>query len=542
MTRPTIKRIVMDLESKDEDIATYAAMSILRLKEIAEEEIVELLPMLRKATTNPSISVRFFARKALNEVKLGMRRHPRLVAEIDRLREETRNTGWSDLLDGLLQTPTEKKLMVIDLLKDVDDPKILPALLDYLAAERDEFVVAETIRVIGLVGGVEQIPILEQYLKHRDSRIRSNSAEALDHIGGKTVMQSILPLLEDDDNRVKATVAKLLSKHGEPRVVAALTAMLRSVEVWMRESAIYALGYVPYQEAVDLLLEALVDVNSDVRVKAIESLGRLHAGRATEYLHTISVGGDSTVAQAASHALRVIRANAVDYEYLDPEHAQHAAGVSGLRRRASSGVRAAATPRSGAWAAAARAETHEEDADAPASGGTARADSGVRASARFATRLLGGQRRADKKELEALILQRDELLLDIGKQVMVLFHERAFERPWLSHFDHEIKKVRYLIDQKELQRQAIEKDSQKMTFIGFLREAARFFTHEKQVGQRLDALNERLARCYRDVARRVVDEPTGTGDLDTLALKGLPDAVQRLEQQIRELESAVQSG
>ncbi|MBI2943459.1 MAG: HEAT repeat domain-containing protein [Candidatus Wallbacteria bacterium] len=531
MIRTQIKRIIVDIESPDEDIATYGAMSILRLKEISEAEILDLLPVLRRATTSPSISVRFFARKALNEVKLGMRRHPRLVAEMDKLREETSKGSWSELLDGLLQTPTEKKLVVIDLLKDVDDPKILPALLEYLGAERDEFVVAETIRVIGLLGHVAEIPLLEQYLKHRDSRIRSNAAEALEHIGGKAVVQSILPLLEDDDNRVKATVAKLLSKQGEPHVLSALSEMLHSVEVWMRESAIYALGYVPYQEAVDLLLEALVDVNSDVRVKAIESLSRLHARRAIDYLHAIAVGGDPAVSQAAASALRIIRAAPLDYEYLDPENASRAATASGVRRRAStSGTRPAAS-RSGAWAAAAPPGAAEQ---APRPAGRERRS--------FARRLFGGgTRRAERSQVEALKAERDDILLEIGKQVIALYHEKTFERQWLAAQDHEIKKIRYLIEQKESQREAIEKESHKITFIGFLREAVRFFTHEKQVGQRLDALNDRLAACYRQIGRRIADEPAGRGDLDTLQLKGLPDAVQRLDRELRELEGTAGS-
>ena len=67
--RPAIKRILDDLADPDEDIATYAGMNVLRLREVTPEEVRLLVPPLRGATTHASISVRFFAKKALNAVR-----------------------------------------------------------------------------------------------------------------------------------------------------------------------------------------------------------------------------------------------------------------------------------------------------------------------------------------------------------------------------------------------------------------------------------------------------------------------------------------
>ena len=240
--RSQIKRILRDIQSEDEDIQTYAAMSVLRLKEVAVDEIQVLVPPLREATSNDSISVRFFSRKALNEIKIQMAKFPSFREEYEKLKTETTTSSWHTLLGTLKEESTNTKLAIIDFLRDVNDPLLPEALHEFVRNETDPFVLAEAIKVIGIVGNRESVDFLEELLSHSDSRIRSNAVESMAEIGGQQVMRSILPLLEDDDNRVKATVAKICSQHGEHQVVTTLETMLHSVEIWMRESATYALG------------------------------------------------------------------------------------------------------------------------------------------------------------------------------------------------------------------------------------------------------------------------------------------------------------
>ena len=74
--RPSIKRILRDLQDEDDDIATYAAMNVLRLRTIQAPEIRVLVPVLRKTTSHDSISVRFFSKKALNSIRHTMAKYP----------------------------------------------------------------------------------------------------------------------------------------------------------------------------------------------------------------------------------------------------------------------------------------------------------------------------------------------------------------------------------------------------------------------------------------------------------------------------------
>jgi len=83
-----------------------------------------------------------------------------VARELEVLREETKAAGWKDLLEEIKRASVEKKLVILDLLKDVDDPSIMPALVSYLSIEKNEFVLAEIIKILGLIGKEEIIPIL----------------------------------------------------------------------------------------------------------------------------------------------------------------------------------------------------------------------------------------------------------------------------------------------------------------------------------------------------------------------------------------------
>jgi len=320
--RSQINRILRDIQSEDEDIQTYAAMSVLRLKEVSPEEIEALLPPLRLSTSNESISVRFFSRKALNEIKIQMAKYPSFHEEYERLKAESTVSSWNMLLSNLEKEDIEAKIAILDFLRDVNDPLLPDALHSFIRNETDTFVIAEAIKVLGMIGTRDSVDFMEELLSHSDSRIRSNAVEAMAEIGGQQVMRSILPLLEDDDNRVKATVAKICSQHGEHQVVTTLETMLHSVEIWMRESATYALGYVPCSESVNLLLEAICDVNPEIQKKAIEALGKLRAKKAREYLLAIEISAASETVPVIHKALAAIASDPQEHSYfsLDKEN------------------------------------------------------------------------------------------------------------------------------------------------------------------------------------------------------------------------------
>jgi HEAT repeat protein len=516
--RPAIKRITSDLQDLDDDIATYAAMNVLRLKAISPEEIRALVPKLRATTSHPSISVRFFSKKALNTVRHHMARYPEFRTELETIRAETMGTSWVELLAHLEEAETEKKLVVLDLLRDVPDPSLASATIDFMERESDTFVIAEAVRVCGMVGDESHISEIEKYLSHSDSRVRSNAAEALDEIGGLQVMKQILPLLDDEDNRVKATVAKLLAKYGEHNVLHALQDMLHSVELWMRESATYALGFVPYREAEDLLLEALLDVNPEVQIKAVSSLKSLRSRRAKEYFETIVRQADGKLSEHAASALGAIAKGAREYDYFDEAN-----------RNAETPLAARARQLRKERGKAEHSPQEEPEAEAHPKkplGFLARMKA-KREEERFLNEL-GEERSLIHNEL---LLKRSEL----GKQVLECYQSGDFQLPFLKDLHNDVRKVLYLIDLKEGQKQEIAEEAEKSSFLGFLRESLLRFSKEKQVEHRMGSLQVRLLKKYAEVGAKVA-EHFGAESVELMQFRELPGEIQRLEKRLSEIE------
>jgi len=516
--RTRISRILDDLKSDDDDIATYAAMNVLRLKELHEDEILALVPMLRNGTSSSSISVRFFARKALNEVRVAARKFPGIQESLVKLRDRGKALSWQDLLRTVIRCDVEEKLIILDLLKDIDDPQIVPALVAYLKIEDDTFVLAEIIKSIGLLGKESIIPVLKEYLDHKDSRIRSNAAEALNEIGGKAVVEALVPLLDDGDNRVKATVAMIVSQYGDGNVLTTLAEMLHSVEIWMRMSASYALGFIEHQEAVDLLIEALMDVNPEVRIRAIEGLAHLRARKALDFLTRLGSGVETEIQRAADQAIGRIKAQPRDFAYLNPD-SELARTPAYTRSRSAPSKAIAATP-----------------VNPPEEGGDDLPKRRFNPFGIFDKRDL----KKEQSVIDELIAIRDGTLIEMGQKIMKLHSEGQFDRPYFTDYNHELKKLRYLIEQKESHKKEIKQESLRSTFVAFLKNSTTLFTMEKRVGDRLGSLQTRMNDTHARLARRVLGEYKPES-LEFIQLGTLPNRVRKLDREIEQLTEKLQN-
>ncbi len=500
--RPRVRRILDDLASDDVDIMTYAAMNVMRLKELGEQELAALAEGLRRVAGHECISVRFFARKALNEVKLQLaKRRPGGLQ--DRSAPDVDGANWPELLASLEKESTDRKLQILDLLCDVDDPLLVEPLCEYLEREEDLFAVAAAIRALGCVGEQSVLDFLEGYLSHEDPRVRSNAIEAMEKIGGKTVMRSILPLLEDDDNRVRATVAKLVGKYGEHNVINTLAGMVRSVELWMRVSAAYALGFVPYEEAVDLLMEALCDANTDVQRKAVESLGRLGAARARDLLRVLSGNADSSLASAASKALRQVNEKMKTYPYFDPRNKKNVDFLSRVKVR-----KGAHALRGGGGRGAVAAH-----ADAPSAASAAPSDDAG-----------GGMGLEQRAALEGSLRA---MKVEMGQMVLQMYRAGELKHPGLKELSTEEKKLRYLISQKEAQIKELQEENTEASFVDFIRRSVSFFSTEQQVDRRMEHLIHRLDDVYAAIAEKVLPMALQDEDL-CFRLKDLPRKIAAL--------------
>lgn len=537
--RPQVERILRDLQDEDEDICTYAAMNVLRLKEIKPDEIRELTPHLRDATSHESISVRFFAKKALNAVRHQMAKFPEFRTELESIRAETMGTSWLDLLSHLEEAETEKKLVVLDLLRDVPDVSLASATIEFMSRETDPFVLAEAVRVCGMVGEEHHLAHLQPYLAHPDSRVRSNAVEALDEIGGKSVMAQIVPLLDDEDNRVRATVAKLLAKYGEHNVLYALRDMLRSVELWMRESATYALGFVPFREAEDLLIEALLDVNPEVQAKAIASMKTLRSRRSREVLETVVRQADAKLGELAAAALAAIAKDPQDYQYFDEANknsenplAAKARELREARRSQSEIPNPAARPPEGDEPSLDEASLEEEK-----SGFTL--EKSLAFLGRFKAKREEEKFQHDlREERELLKGEIHQKKAELGKQILEVYRGGDFQSDQMRDLNNDIKKIQYLIDIKENQRKEIAEESQRSSFLDFVRESLLRFSREKQVENRVSTLHLSLQRKYAEICDCVMADYDAES-VEMMQFKELPRELSRLEKRLFEIAQVI---
>jgi HEAT repeat protein len=166
----------------------------------------------------------------------------------------------------------------------------IPALLTALKTPGEEdHIYSSTAEALGRLGPAAKsaIPALREKLKHPDSYVRINAAKALWHIDQDRAGIGVARAgLEDRRGRVRVYAAEALwfmEKH--PQAIPTLVEVLgedrpdAGVERYMAARALGRIGP-PAKAAVPGLLQALSDVNPDVRETAAEALEAIAPGTA----------------------------------------------------------------------------------------------------------------------------------------------------------------------------------------------------------------------------------------------------------------------
>jgi len=180
-----------------------------------------------------------------------------------------------DNFESLFEKTTNfrKKIIMIQKTARSKDKKFLPILIRLLEQERHNFVVATLVKAVGYLGDEKVIPILNQYLTHKDNRIRANAIEGLEYIHSPKVTPVVVKCLRDPDNRVKANAIKCLNKFGNVEVQKHIEDMIKSRKEENIYSAIFALRVIGNDYAVDRLYKILKDnVSFRIRYRAKNSL------------------------------------------------------------------------------------------------------------------------------------------------------------------------------------------------------------------------------------------------------------------------------
>ncbi len=200
-------------------------------------------------------------------------------------------------------------------LSKLRDPSSLALLSDTLRSENAERVVV-AIQFLERFGSDDATEAITSLLAHPNARVRATAVSALGRRAGARAVERLTPLLQDPDPRVRANVVETLALTKDASVLGNIRPLLRDASTrarinamitiaeaegvsaaaeWMpvfrqlahgdrhaRSAAAYALGKLPFEGSVDLLVELLKD--PEMRTEAAQALGHVGSARAVPQL------------------------------------------------------------------------------------------------------------------------------------------------------------------------------------------------------------------------------------------------------------------
>ena len=292
-----VKRLLKDLSNPDDDLRTLSAMTLMKIELNDRQGREEVIQALMKSTQDKNISVRFFARKAIDKLK-------RTGRDDD---EEEGELPPPPLDEGLQAEDFQVRLDAVMTIAREGKSEFKSRLVAMLKTEKHDFVRAGLVSCLKNFLETEEADLLSPFLADPDNRVRANAIEALEHLKAEDAIPLLFPSLQDSDNRIRASAAKALASFGEEKVFAVLRKMLNSDEEWMKVSAIYSLGHIQAGEAISLLIEAAKSApQPETRVKALISLANYHDLTVFGFLQQVGKEDPEPFRGAAKQALKLI--------------------------------------------------------------------------------------------------------------------------------------------------------------------------------------------------------------------------------------------
>lgn len=140
-------------------------------------------------------------------------------------------------------------------------------LLDKLELEKDIFIKASLIRILGGIGTPNLLDPLNKYLNFAEPRIRANAIESIVGLKVKNeedVLLRIRPLVKDENNRVASTALKEVLEYGDTQYLPLLKLMMKGTDSQRKASAIWVVGELNLEEMLDDVIYALYSENYQV--------------------------------------------------------------------------------------------------------------------------------------------------------------------------------------------------------------------------------------------------------------------------------------
>ena len=139
-----------------------------------------------------------------------------------------------------------------------------------------------------------------------DYAVRENALSSFRKIGDEKAVELIIRALRDKDSDVRSAAIWALGEMGDLRAVEPIIQCLKDKDKDVREEAVLVLGNMKDAKAVEPLIQALDDEETEVRSTAAETLGEIGDVRAVEPLIQAINDSDRVLRWKAAYSLGAI--------------------------------------------------------------------------------------------------------------------------------------------------------------------------------------------------------------------------------------------
>jgi len=171
------------------------------------------------------------------------------------------------------------------------------------------------LEVLGSIGGSDFIESIISALTDKSWHVQMKAAEVLGTIKDLRSVEPLISALKSEYPAIRVTAADALGKIRDKKAIKPLIAVLNDEYSYVREKAIWSLGEMKYEiDEMDLLMTQLKCENQDIRIEAVEALGKLNNTIATEPLINMLKDKHPDVRKRALETLDKIVPNWIESE------------------------------------------------------------------------------------------------------------------------------------------------------------------------------------------------------------------------------------
>ena len=175
------------------------------------------------------------------------------------------------LVDMMLNGPPNKQFAAVKALGEINDPRVLQAMLDALRMSNPAVRIA-ALETLERIAEPSVLPNVERLLKDHNPSVRAAAVEAASRCGGPRAVPALVQTLKDASWEVRQVAVRALGMLGDASAVEDLCKLVQDPDRDVRESAIVALGQICDQRAIYPLVLKLLDPESSVRAAAAAAL------------------------------------------------------------------------------------------------------------------------------------------------------------------------------------------------------------------------------------------------------------------------------